>query len=137
MKASIRLMSDLSFRPVDQDTVDWMAKLKIGQVVAADFRATRNYEFHKKYFGMLKVAFENQDQFPSLDALRQAVQIAAGYYDIAYLLDGTTYFTSKSISFGKMKQDEFEKLYSDVLNVILAHFGFGEEFEIELIVQFG
>jgi len=137
MKVHLKKNYDGSFLPADQEAAEWSAKLKIGQVVAADFKAVRNYEFHKKYFGMLKMAFENQEDYPSLEKLREAAQIAAGYYEVIYMLDGRRGLKSQSIAFDSMNQEEFEKLYSAVLNVILAHFKFGEEFEMELILQFG
>lgn len=137
MRVNLRKIADDKFTPADEDAHVWAKKFAPGEVIYADFKKNRNYEFHKKYFGMLKVAFENQEDYPSLEKLREAAQIAAGYYEVIYMLDGRRGLKSQSIAFDSMNQEEFEKLYSDVLNVILAHFKFGEEFEMELILQFG
>ncbi len=137
MKIHLIKMYDGQYRPATPETETWSAKQKVGEVIHANFTRARNYEFHKKYFGMLNMAFQNQQQYPTMENLREAVQVQVGYCETIYYLDGTTALKAMSISFGSMKQDEFEKLYSDVLNIILAHFGFGEEFELELILQFG
>jgi len=50
---------------------------------------------------------------------RKDVQIMAGYGYPVVNINGEVRWESKSISFGKMEDDEFEKLYSAVLNVIL------------------
>lgn len=137
MKIYLKKAYEGYFTPADDEAAEWAVKQKVGAVVYADFKQARNYLFHKKYFGMLKIAFQNQEEYASLETLREAVQIAAGHYEIICLLDGRKGLKSKTISFASMKQEEFERLYSDVLDVVLKHFGFGEEFEIELIRQFG
>ncbi len=142
MLVHLKKQYDGSFQPADQEAAEWAVKQKTGVVVYADFRKRRNYEFHKKYFGMLNIAHQNMPEkfnaeYPTMENLREAVQIAAGHYEVICLLNGRKGLKSKTISFAKMSQEEFEKLYSTALDVILKHFGFGEEFEIELIQQFG
>lgn len=137
MKPHLIKQYDGSFLPRDKESAEWAAKKKIGSAHEVKESATRNYKYHCKYFGMLNLAWENQEQFKTMDLLRKAVQVNAGYYDTEYRLDGTCVLVARSIAFGSMSPEEFEKLYSDVLNVILKHFGFGEEFEMELILQFG
>lgn len=136
MKVHLRKNYDGSFLPADQEAAEWAIKIKTGEVVYATFKKLRNYEFHKKYFGLISIAFQNQEEFVNQEFLRKIMQIKAGYFD-PILFEETVYRIPKSISFGSMDHEEFEQLYSSVLDVILAHFGFGEEFEIELIRQFG
>lgn len=137
MKPHLIKNYDGTYRVADQITEEWSAKNKTGDAFEIKSSKTRNYLFLRKYFGMLNIAFQNQEQYPTVKRLREAVQVQAGYCETIYYLDGTTALKAMSISFGSMKQEEFEKLYSDVLNIILAHFGFGEEFELELIMNFG
>lgn len=137
MKPHLVKQYDGSFQPRDKESAEWAAKKKIGSAHEVKESETRNYRFLKKYFGMLNMAFENQEQFPTVETLRKAAQVDAGYYDLEGHLDGTYSKIARSIAFGSMSEEEFSKLYSDVLNVILKHFGFGEEFTIELILQFG
>ena len=136
MKVHLIKNYDGSFLPADQDTAEWAVKVKTGAVVYAEFKRERNYEFHKKYFGMINVAFQNQEKFTNEELFRKTMQVSAGYYDPVYF-KGEEFRIPQSISFGSMSQENFEKLYSSVLDIILKHFAFGEEFEIELIRQFG
>ena len=46
----------------------------------------------------------------------------AGHYEAALTPHGEVRCTPKSISWSKMDESEFERLYSDVLDVILAEF---------------
>ena len=44
--------------PADQASAEYLDGCKLGQVIACKPSKVRNYQFHKKYFALLKVAFE-------------------------------------------------------------------------------
>jgi len=110
---------------------DWELhnRFKVGALVKGEFTETRNPGFNRKFHAMINVGFEafepaeidckygipekNREQF------RKDVTIRAGYYILTARIDGTYAVEAKSIKFGRMKQDEFEKLYSSVANVLL------------------
>lgn len=126
----IALTKTLSgFMPSDHKTEEWANKIKTGQVIHADFRRMRNYQFHRKLFALLNLAFEywSPGEIDSkygapeknFDRFRNDLTILAGYYTVVIRLDGSTRIEAKSISFGKMDEDEFSSLYNNVLNVIL------------------
>lgn len=87
----------------------------------------RNPLFHKKFFALLKMGFENQEEITDFEGYRSIVTMRAGYYKEIKTKKGLVYLP-KSISFENMKQEEFEKLYKDVFQVI---FGTVESKEIE------
>lgn len=118
--------------PANNDAVDWLNGVKLGQPVTVTVTVPRNGGFHRKYFEMLRVAYDNHEwpeietQYGlarcSFDMFRDYVTVKAGYYNPELTPTGQVRVTPKSISFGKMEQAEFEKLYSDTLDVILAEF---------------
>jgi hypothetical protein len=55
----------------------------------------------------------------NMDRFREEVTILAGYYDVVASLGGSVRLKAKSIAFANMEEDEFERLYSAVINVIL------------------
>ena len=57
----------------------------------------------------------------SIERYRKDVTILAGYYTSVFDLAGNLRLEAKSISFAQMEEEEFAKLYSDVINVILRH----------------
>jgi Protein of unknown function (DUF1367) len=116
--------------PETEEDAEKTARYKIGAVIHADWKEQRNVKFHRKYFAMLKFAFDHWDvdeyEGPhgkvvqkNFDRFRADVQIMAGYYDLVINLRGEARADAKSISFGRMDQPSFDKLYSDVANVIL------------------
>lgn len=102
---------------------------KLGQYVHADFRRMRNSGFHRKFFALLNIAFDawepgkvtSKHGVPekNFERFRKDLIILAGRYHVVVRLNGETAIEPESISFGKMDQDEFEKLYSAVIDVIL------------------
>jgi len=100
--------------------------IKIGQPTKLTFKRVRNYEFHKKYFALLDYAYdiwepENEVAEKNRDQFREDLIILAGFYIRLTRLDNTTRIKAKSISFGSMSEDEFEKLYTKTLDVVIKY----------------
>ena len=117
----------------DKEIVD---KIKAGQVVSVKFSRMRNYQFFKKWWALVNFAFDYWESpelhadperkwmkkvkpEKNLDRFRKDLTILAGYYEAHYRLDGSVRIEAKSISFSNMSEDEFEKLYSATIDVVL------------------
>jgi hypothetical protein len=109
-----------------------VATVKLDQVIKCVFTRPRNYKFFKKWWKMIEFAYDHWEpgelQIPrwkhvkpqrDLNAFRKDVTIMAGHYDAFYRIDGSVRIEAKSISFGKMTEEDFENFYSRCVNVIL------------------
>lgn len=115
--------------PADEQSAEYLRKQKVGQGFRVEITRVRNVRFHRKFFALLNYAFdawEPEETFykglpveKSFDQFRADITILAGYYETAVRLDGTVRVTPKSIAFHRMDEDEFEKLYSAVIDVLL------------------
>lgn len=115
--------------PGDEDTEEWYKKLKLGAGVRADFAVMRNIKFHRKLFALLNLAFdywepgEIDTKFgvpqKNRDNFRKNLTILAGYGYPVFNVDGSWKMEAESISFAKMDNVKFERLYNSILNVIL------------------
>lgn len=132
-------MADLFFTksshgllPADAESRAWYEKLRAGVTVAATMRVPRNIRFHRKYFAMLNVAYENWDK-PEIETpygkatctiskFRRDVTILAGYGEPVCNVKGEWRMEAKSIAFGRMDEAEFDRLYQDTLNIVLERF---------------
>lgn len=116
--------------PADQQSTECIAKLKLGTTVAATVRQPRNVRFHRKFWALLNVAYDawepvgkeykGQPVQKNFEQFRRDVTILAGYYESTYTLKGEVRLVPKSISFASMDEDEFGKLYSAIIDVILS-----------------
>ncbi len=98
-------------------------KLKLGEAYKAKISMPRNIRFHRKFFALIKLVFENQEQFDNMEYMRKEIIKAAGFYEAYYGIDGVEIIEAKSIKFGKMDEAEFSELYDRVLDVVVDHFG--------------
>lgn len=132
-------MADLAFRivdggmwPADPMAAEWMQARKRNDTIRAKVSVMRNGRFHRKFFAMLNVAYDNYDwpdietQFGSarctFEQFREYVTIKAGHFVIGATPKGKPRAEAKSISWAKMDEAEFGQLYSEVLDVILQEF---------------
>ena len=52
---------------------------------------------------------------------RANLTVLAGFYDSYYKIDGSVRIEAKSLSYGSMKQEEFEQFYNAVINAALKN----------------
>jgi hypothetical protein len=116
--------------PCDPQATEFIASLKLGAPVRAEVKRMRNYKFHRKFFALLDFAFENWEPSEATykgeivaknrKQFRNDVTVLAGYGETTLTLKGEIRVVAKSISFASMEQDEFDRLYNAVVNVILS-----------------
>ena len=113
------------FRPATQQDAEKAQKVKVGKILRGTWTQRRNEKFFKKWWALINYAYEcwePDDQYEkNLDQFRKNITIRAGFYEQAYNIDGTISTLAKSISWAKMSEDEFEKLYSASINVIIKY----------------
>lgn len=130
-------------KPMYDEDYDEKKKLKIGEIYDAEIKLPRNLRFHRKYFGLLRCAWEylnekQQDFFKNnLEVFRKSLEVTAGWCEPLYDLETQEWHHApKSISFEKMKEDEFSILYNNVrdilFKIILPNIS-KEEFERNLV----
>lgn len=117
--------------PATDEDAEALRKIKAGAAVRVDVKQIRNYKFLQKWFTLAKYAFDlwvervppkeykGQPVKPSFDRFRKDLIILAGHYDATFNAKGEIRLEAKSISFASMGEDEFEKLYSDTIDVVL------------------
>lgn len=99
-----------------------LSKLKAGTTYRFEVKAPRNYQFHKKFFALVNLCFQNQEEFADFEDLRAVLIMKAGFYK-AIRTDKGTIYLPKSISFATMDNIEFEHVYSRVLDEVCKMVG--------------
>jgi hypothetical protein len=109
--------------------------LEAGEFFTVSVKRPRNGKFHRKLFAMLTYAFEHWEPARSrkrlkfkgvpieknFESFREQATILAGFYEQSFDLKGRMHLRAKSIAYDSMDADDFEKLYSAVLDVLLKH----------------
>ena len=103
-------------------------KLKRNSEVVVEIKKGRNIEFHKKYFALLKLTYDNFPEWledtlnvHSIEDLRTRIKIDLGLYEVSHY-GNQSIIIPKSIAFDKMDETEFEKFYNMSVNHILKNY---------------
>jgi hypothetical protein len=115
--------------PLDQQSHDFINKLKSGVGLSVSVKRHNNPAFHRKLFALFNLAFEawepdtkeynGEKVSKNFDQFRNDITVLAGFYEASVNFKNEVRLTAKSLNFSAMEQDEREKLYSAVLDVVL------------------
>ena len=115
---------------VPTDDADWEVarQLRIGTDVKVHVSRPRNIKFHRKFFALLKLTFDNlpeklqaSHKIYSIEAMLAAVKIDLGYYDTIKVAGRNT-VKLRSISFAQMDETQFERFYDLAVTDILSNY---------------
>jgi len=113
-----------AFRPVDEAGSEALRRIPNGAIVSVELKRPRNIRFHRMYFALVTLVWEQLDEqrYPTAEELHSAIKIAAGLRTRIELPDGTVGFIPGSIAFHKMTAAEFDAFYDRVCNLVAKHF---------------
>ena len=108
-----------------------ITKIKDGEGIKFTRVNKRCLWMHRKYFALLNLGYEawepeevEHNGMPAqknFDKFRKDIEIAAGYYELTINLKGEARAEAKSISFARMKEDEFDALYYATIDVLIKY----------------
>lgn len=126
--------TSVGFRLCDEEDADLHDRLKPGAIYVADIKEDRNPGFHRKYWALIKAAWEMQSERVQawfgndMDCFRKTLQIAAGFVNKVYSLSRKEWQEeARSISFDHMDELEFQDLYEKIKGVIITNFCYGRD----------
>ena len=119
--------------PLYPSDYDEKRKLRLGQDYEAEIKNPRNYEFLKKFFALVNIGHENTSLDMPFETYRKYIIMKAGFFK-SYQTPKGVFYEPDSISFSSMEQEQFEDVYSRVLDKIIEDIGTTkEEVELQLI----
>ena len=128
--------NDNTLAPAYNSDYDKLKKLKVGEEYKCEVRQPRNLKFHRKFFALINMVLDNQEQYTDADKLRNDLVVEAGFSETWADLHGVIQVRAKSLSFGSMTEDEFQNVYDRVIDVVVKHFHFGEQEILDNIEQY-
>lgn len=117
--------------PASDEEAEKLLRYKTGEICEAEIKLWRNPQFHRKVFAFFGFCFEhwsgdqagleNMDEASQFDRFRKDLTILAGYFEQTVRLNGEFRTEAKSLAYGNMEQDEFEKVYNALIKAALKH----------------
>ena len=118
-------VTDIGLVPMYDSDYDEKQRLKVGDTVLCSIKRPRNYEFHKKYFALLRLTVANLPhiiqqhmQIFTEEDLLDCLKMDLGLFTTLWH-GGRQIVKTGSISFAKMDNTEFEKFFSRSVDAIL------------------
>ena len=118
-------VTDIGLIPMYDSDLDQKHRLRIGDNVLCTIKRPRNYEFHKKYFALLRLTVANlphliqqQMQIFTEEDMLDCLKIDLGLFTTRWH-GGRQIVKTGSISFAKMDNIEFERFFSRSVDAIL------------------
>ena len=121
--------------PLFPEDFDEKRKLKLGQDYECEVKIPRNLGFHRKFFALLNVGYENTSLDMPFESYRKYIVMKAGYFKTYQTANGV-FYDAESISFASMPEETFEELYGRAMDVIIKDIGSTSEEIQEQVLNF-
>ena len=122
--------------PLYDSDHDLKQRLRIGSTVRCLVSQPRNYEFHKKFFALVRLTYDNLPlplverwNIRSVDDMLRRFKRDLGYFTSSVNELGEREIEYSSISFAAMDEEEFERFYNGSVNLVLDKYIRGLERE--------
>jgi len=128
---------DLKWEGTNEEDEAKLTRFGIGEVVEFTYTAIRSYINLQRYFVMVKIGFDNQEEYKDIDDYRDAVQMEAGFFREVVLYHKGEKFTRrwpKHINYEECSEEDFIDLQEKAGDVIAKKFGMkNKELQKEVI----
>ncbi len=111
---------DGRLEPADDRAKETLARVKDGDYVLVEVRRLRNPKFHRLFFAMLQLIYENQSRYRSVEQMLDAIKIYVGHYRTIRWRDGKEAYAPKSIAWSKFDETSFSVFYERVVDVVVT-----------------
>ena len=118
-------VTNIGLVPMYDSDYDEKKRLNVGDTVLCSIKRPRNYEFHKKFFALLRLTVTNlphliqqQMQIFTEEDMLDCLKVDLGLYTTVWH-GGKQIIKTGSISFAKMDESEFERFFQRSVDVIL------------------
>ena len=115
--------------PLYDSDHDLKQRLRVGSTVRCRVSLPRNYRFHKKFFALVRLTFDNLPlplverwNVRSENDMLRRFKRDLGYYSSTVNDLGEREIEYRSISFAAMDEQEFERLYDDCVNLVIHQY---------------
>ena len=137
-------------KPLYDEDFEEKKKLKIGETYRATIVHPRNILFHRKFFALVKLGFDNSKMVEhsrqaseindkvipmTEESYRKYVLIKSGFANI-YQTQKGVFVEAQSIAFDNMEESKFQDVYSKVLDFIIKDTQADEKLFMEQLINF-
>ena len=110
-----------ALEPLSEDDFDKLKRIKDGMIIEVDYKKPRNPLFQNKFMSMIRVVFNNQDQYETIEGVLNVFKVELGHCD-TMIYRKIEVRIPRSISFAAMDEIEFSAFYDRAVDFALSRF---------------
>lgn len=110
----------LALRPIDEEGVAVLSKLKADETVVIEIKRARSPQQHRLFWALVDLIYRNQERYATREQLASVLKCAVGWCDEVTLKDGRVMAIPKSIAFANMAQTEFNEFFNKVVELTVT-----------------
>jgi hypothetical protein len=144
------LNTSSGLKPLYDEDADEKRKLKLGETYRATIVHPRNILFHRKFFALIKLGFENSKMVEhsrlasetnekvipmTQESYRKFALIKSGFANVYQTTKGV-FVEAQSISFDSMDEGQFSEVYSKCLDFVIKDTQADEKLFMEQLLNF-
>ena len=121
MKVNVIIRPDRLMEPSLESDHKKLSRFRSGDCLTFEMKKIRDGLNHRRYFEMITIAFDNQEEYKDERVFRKALEMEAGYFEeVKLFFRGEIIIRRwpKSIAYENLPEDEFTELRSKVGDVI-------------------
>lgn len=107
------------FKPLSQEDYEKTTRVKDGQIIEVEYKKPRNPLFHNKFMSLIRLVYDNQEQYDTIEGVLNVFKVELGHCDTMYFQDHEIR-VPRSISFGAMDELEFQAFYDRAVQFALS-----------------
>jgi len=113
----VRTLSGLA--PADDHAREVLRRWNVGEQLRADIRKPRSLRTLRRYWALVRLTYENCEQFKSEQQVHQYLKIRAGHCTpIVSKSTGEVFLVPDSISYDRLDETEFRAVWERVVQVV-------------------
>jgi hypothetical protein len=114
----------MTFIPLSENDADSLKRIKDGQIIYVDYKKPRNPQFHNKFMSLVRVVFENQEKYKTIEGVLNIIKVETGHFTQMFYgrNNDIEIRIPTSIAFANMDEIKFDNFYHRAVAVCLTHF---------------
>jgi len=136
MKITLIKQLNNTFKLAYPSDYDNAKKIPLNEPFEYKYKMSRNLGFHKKFFALINMLFDNQEQFTNKDFMRKQLTIEAGYFTEEVGFHGEVIKEAISISFASMDEIEFQEYYNRFIDTIVRLYKWDRQDLVDNVLQY-
>lgn len=123
----------MGLSPANEEEAEKLKRFKVGATIKCEISEMRNGKFFRKWWTLAQLGYDFWTETakmpeykghpiePNFARFRKDLIVLSGYWHPVVTVGGEVRAEADSISWAKMNEETFEKLYSATINALLKH----------------